>query len=49
MFKVFKDLVDKLSGNKIKVLRNYNIKEYVNKNLNQLCEENCIQMQHYVP
>ena len=45
-FKVFKDLVENMSGNKIKVLRNNNGKEYVNKNLQYICHENGIQMQH---
>ena len=49
IFKVFKDLVERLTGNYIKVLRNDNGKEYVNKKLKQLCEENGIQMQHSVP
>ena len=49
IFKVLKHLVEKLSGNKIKVLRNNNFKEYVNKNLQHLCEKNGIQMQHFVP
>ena len=49
IFKVFKALVENLSGKKIKVLRTDNGKEYVNKNLQQLCEENGIQMQHSVP
>ena len=48
-FKVFKDLVENMSGNKIKVLRTENGKEYVNKNLQQLYEECGIQMQHSVP
>ena len=48
-FKVFKDLVENLSGNKIKVLTIYNGKEYFNKNLHHLCEESGIQMQHFVP
>ena len=47
--KVFKYLVENLSGKKIKVLRTDNGKEYVIKNLQQLCEENGIQMQHSVP
>ena len=49
IFKVFKDLVEKLCGKNIKVLRNNNGKEYFNKNLQQLCEYNGIQMQNYVP
>ena len=48
-FKVFKDLVEDMSGNKIKVIRDKNGKEYVNKNLQYLCEECGIQMQHSVP
>ena len=49
VFKAFKALVDKLRGRKIKVLRNDNGKEYINKKLQNICEENGIQMQHYVP
>ena len=49
IFKVFKALVENLSGKKIKVLRMDNGKEYINNNLHQLCEENFIQMQHLVP
>ena len=49
IFKVFKALVENLSGKKIKVSRNDNGKEYVNNNLQNLCEENDIQMQHLVP
>ena len=49
IFKVFKDLVENLSGNNIKVLRNYNAKEYVYKYLQHLCDENGIQMQHSLP
>ena len=37
------------SGNKIKVLRIDNGKEYVNKNLQNLCEESGIQMQYSNP
>ena len=48
IFKVFKGLVENLSGNKIKVLRNDNGNEYVNNNLQHLCKENGIQMQHSV-
>ena len=43
-FKVFKYLVKNMSGNKIKVLGNYNGKEYFNKKLHQICHENGIQM-----
>ena len=49
IFKVFKDLVENLIGNNIKVLRIDNGKEYVNKNLQYLCEENGIQIQHSIP
>ena len=49
IFKVFKGLVENLSGKKIKVLRDDNGKEYINKNLHHICEENGIQMQHSVP
>jgi len=48
-FKVFKALVENKNGNKIKVLRTNNGKEYVNKNLQLLCEECGIQIQHSVP
>ena len=41
-FKVFKDLLENTSENKIKDIRNENGKEYVNKNLQQLCHENGI-------
>ena len=37
--KVWKALVENKSGKKIKVLRTDNRNEYVNKNLQQLCEE----------
>ena len=49
IFKVFKALVQNLSGKKIKVLRNDTFKEYFNKNLHHICEENGIKMQHPVP
>ena len=49
IFKVFKALVENLSGKKIKVLRIYNRNGYVNNNLQDICEENDIQMQHSVP
>ena len=48
-FKVFKDLVEKMSGNKINIFRTYNGKEYVKNNLQYPCHENGIQMYHYVP
>ena len=38
-----------MNGNKIKFLRTDNGKEYVNKNLQQICEESGIQMQHSTP
>ena len=36
--KVWKSLVENACGNKIKVLRTENGKDYVNKSLQQLCE-----------
>ena len=48
-FKVLKDLVENMSGNKIKVLRTGNCKEYVNRKLQKLFYESGMQMQHYVP
>ena len=47
--KTWKELVENQSGNKIKFLRTDNGKEYVNNNLQQLCEESGIQMQHSTP
>ena len=47
--KVWKALVENQSGKKIKVLRTDNGKEYVNKNLQQLCEDCGIQMKHSTP
>ena len=47
--KIWKELIENQSGKKIKVLRTDNGKEYVNKNLQQLCEESGIQMQHSTP
>ena len=44
IFKAFKVSVEKFSKKKIKVLRTDNGKEYVNKYLQKLCEENGIQM-----
>ena len=49
IFKVLKDLVEKLSGNNIKVLRNDNGKEYVNNKIHRICDKSGIQMQHFVP
>ena len=46
---IWKALVENQSGIKIKVLRTNNGKEYVNKNLQHLCEECGIQMQHSTP
>ena len=48
-FKVYKALVENACGKKIKVIRTNNGKECVNKNLEHLCEECGIQMQHSVP
>ena len=48
-FKVYKYLVENACGNKIKVLRTENGKEYINNNLQHICEECGIQMQHSVP
>ena len=42
-------MVENQSGHKIKVPRNDNGKEYVNKNLQHLFEECGIQMQHSTP
>ena len=42
-------MVENQSGHKIDILRNDNGKEYVNKNLQHLCEESGIQMQHSTP
>ena len=47
--KIWIALVEIKSGKKIKVLRTNNGNEYVNKNLQQLCEDCCIQMQHSTP
>ena len=47
--KIWKAFVENQSGNKIKVLRTDNGKEYVNKNLQHLCDECGIQMQHSTP
>ena len=49
VFEQWKELVENMSGKKIKFLRTNNGNEYVNKNLNQLCEECGIQMQHSTP
>ena len=42
IFKGFKYYVENFNGKKIKALRTDNGKEYVNKNLHHLCEENDI-------
>ena len=47
--KIWKALVENQSGHRIKILRTENGKEYVNTNLQHLCEECGIQMQHSVP
>ena len=47
--KIWKALVENQSGKKIKFLMTDNGKEYVNKNLQQLCEECGIQIQHSTP
>ena len=47
--KIWKALVENQSGNKIKIIRTNNGKEYVSKNLQHLCEECGIQMKHLVP
>ena len=47
--KVWKALVENQSGKKIKVLRIDNVKEYINRNVQQLCEECGIQIQHSAP
>ena len=47
--KIWKALVENQNGNKIKVLRDDNGKEYMNKNLQKICEEGGIQMQHSTP
>ena len=47
--KIWKALVENQSGHRIKILRTENVKEYFNKNLQHLCEECGIQMQHSVP
>ena len=44
-FKFFKASVEKFNAKKIKGLRSYNWKEYVNMDLEYLCEEDGIQIQ----
>ena len=46
---MYKDLVENACGNNIKVLRNENGKEYVNKSLQHPFEECGIQMKHSMP
>ena len=46
---IWKALVQNRSAHKIKVLRTDNGKEYVRKNLQNICEEYGIQMQHSTP
>ena len=41
-FKVFKDLVENMCGNKIKVLRTYNGKEYIKNNLQHIFHDSGI-------
>ena len=48
-FKVFNALVENMCGNKIKVIRNENGKDYIKNNLQHLCHDSVIHMQHYVP
>ena len=47
--KIWKALVENQSRNNINILRNDNGKEYFNKNMQHLCEECGIQMQHSTP
>ena len=47
--KIWKALVENQNGHNIKVLRTNNGKDYVNNNLQHLCEECGIQMQHSTP
>ena len=47
--KIWKALVENQSGNRINIIRNDNGKDYVNKYLQQFCEECGIQMQHSTP
>ena len=51
-FKIWKSLVENQSGHRIKIHRNDNGTEYLNKIMHQICEECGIQMQHsnpYIP
>ena len=47
--KIWKDLVENQSGNRINIIRTDNGNEYVNKNMQQNFEECGIQMQHSTP
>ena len=49
IFKAFKASIENFSGKKIKVLRNDNGKEYSNNNIQDICEDNFILLQHSVP
>ena len=49
IFKVFKFVVENLSGKNIKVLTTNNGNKYVNKKLQHICVYNVIQIQHFVP
>ena len=49
LFKVFKALVEKQSGRKLKVLRSENCGEYVKSEFIQYCVDVGIQMQHSIP
>ena len=48
-FKVFKALVEKNVGKKIKALRFDKGGEYIKRDFYKLCASEAIQMQHYVP
>ena len=49
LFKVFKALVENMSGRKLKVLRYDNGGEYVKSEFIRYCEDAGIQMQHSIP
>ena len=49
LFKVFKALVEKQPGRKLKVLRSENGGEYVKSEFIQYCADAGIQMQHSIP
>ena len=46
---IWKELVENQSGNKIKIHRNDNGKDYFNNNLQHICEECGIQIQYSNP